>query len=331
MTRTALEAEGLTAMKITKDHIGTAVKDEVTTWQSAQHRVINGLQYPYISGNFLKTVAWLNFGVDMTKTLYPGVSKVATAITEKYVVPLWILGQVQNGFQSLYDRIISHHNEMLKTKYETLRDEFKSMTDRTARSFLNSRYGRSIIDQIYIHWKNRDFRDSAEINSMCRNLIYHAGLVETDESKIRTKNQRGLGGLCKKIHKIYLGSDRGPGTNVMYFANSRQTSIGRHGTGRNWQRAKRKDDQDWIMANAWRMEVHHIDEPWTSKRPDRSYVTLIRGARRPETLAATFEGTRLPLVRAEKKMKQASGKKPSSAGRHVSRLSKAAADFWSSF
>jgi hypothetical protein len=321
----------------TKDDIGNAIDWEITDWRETQRQAVYNVKFPTIGKNpasdLFKTFSWLNFGVDTTKTLFPD-SPVTTLISaaskaaSSYVVPLWILGRVQEKFRSRYDEAIANQDVLLGTKFESLRDDFVRHTQDVARNFKNSPFGRAITDKVYNFvtpfkggWyglygavgyipanPGREFRDAAERDTYLRGLIHNAGLIVTDPAVIRERTENGFAKLCEKIKNIWLGTRHGPGIKN-YLLVSTGARVYRNGSDEyDYKRIRNDEDEDYILANAWRMkDVYHIDEPTYSSGKDRTYATIDYDAKSPETLAETYTGDAIDLEAAERRMNTVRG------------------------
>jgi hypothetical protein len=292
------------------EQIGEALGNEITDWRERQIEALNDVQFPQIDGEpgYLKTAAWLNFGVNTTKELFPestlaSIIQIASRATKKYKVPIYILGMAQDGFEILYNEIIRDHNLQLRTRFEELRDDFIRRVQRISREFRDSPYGRNCIQQIQQFIGSREFRDGNEVNAFCRRLINAANLVQTDPAVIRRLTNEGFAHLCNKIFDIYRGMRRGPGQNEMWYASSSQDNLWRDGSrGPAYRQVRRESDEFWILAHAWQMETHHRDEPFWARRPDVTHVRRVNRADSPMHLARTYRGETLNLAEAERQM-----------------------------
>ena len=291
------------------EQIGEALGDEITDWRERQIEALNGVQFPKLDGKpeYLKTAAWLNFGVNTTKSLFPesdlgSVIRIASETAKKYAVPVYILGMAQDGFELLYKEIIRDHNRQLRTRFDELRADFIRRVQRLCREFRDSAYGRSCIDQIQQYLGSREFRDGNEVNAFCRRLINAANLVQTDQAVIRRLTNQGFGRLCNKILDIYLGMRSGPGQNEMWYADSRQDMIGNTTRGPAYRRVRGQGDEFWILAHAWQMETHHRDVSFWEQGPDVTFVRRVNNLDSPMHLARTYRGETLNLAEAENRM-----------------------------
>ena len=292
--------------------IGAALDWEINDWRERQIDALNQAQFPQIGTDpFLKANAWLNFGVDATKTLFPSSSAAAiiNQASARFAVPLWILGQAQEGFRALYTVIINDHNRHLRTTFTALRDDFVRRVQGIARTFKNEPYGRNITGQISRYLGSRQFRDTAEMDTFLRELVHNAGLIETDPTVLRQKTNQGFSRLCSTIYDIYLGSSRGPGSNEMWYASSRQQYLSSLGTSRGYRRVRTTQDEAWLLAHAWQMETRHIDQPWISRRRDTTYVTRVSSSDSPIRLARSYTGTRIDLAAAERRMRRSGARR----------------------
>lgn len=298
-------------VRATVEDVGQALGSQIAEWRERQIDAFNNVQFPEIEragdSDWLKSMTWLNFGVDATQVLFPrstAANIIAAATSKKYTVPLYLLGLAQDGFESLYDLIVDSHNRILEKRFEELRDEFVRHVQRVARGFRDSAYGRTCIAQIHAFIARREFRDGNQIDAYCQRLIHAANLVETDQATIRRLTNSGFEALCQKVFDIYRGMRRGPGSNEMWYASSPAESVwGPNGnTGPRYTRVRRESDEEWILANAWRMRTSHVDEPWISTRRDQTYVVRINDAQSPLHLGDTYQGETLDLAAAERRM-----------------------------
>jgi hypothetical protein len=294
-----------------RETVDRAIMEEVTLWYIEQRNALQDFKMGALEDedDFTKTYAWLNFGIDASKTLFPASYVGRLVSSARATIPLWVIGQAQSAFVNLYGAYINHHRKKLKKKYDRLRSEFIDEMQTIHRNFINEPYGRSINDGIRQHWQNKTFRDSSEAETLCRELIHHAGLIVTDSDVIKQRTESRFGGLCSKVCKIYLGMDDGPGVNDLYYASPQQvlvrTASGGGRVTHQWQHVRRENDQYWILANAWRMRnVRHIDEWFGSKQNDRTFV-IDTGVTTPSRLSATFRGGDFDFAAAERRMNRA--------------------------
>lgn len=259
--------------KATKKHINDALDYEITTWRELQRSAINNVNWPSISGDSepFKAATMFNFGVSAASTIYPA----AQAIASKVAVPLWILGQAQTAFQSMYQASVDDANKKLSNNYTSLADAFTNKIQNTARNFINSKHCRNMSSEIYQKVKDIEFKDDAQCKTLLRTLIYNANLIDTDASSIRSKTNEGFGRLCTKIRDIWKGTYRDPWAPdaLLYFSPSYQTNLYRGGhVGQSFKRVRSKENQDWLIRNAHKVDVRYVKR--SGNRQDNCYITL---------------------------------------------------------
>ena len=264
-------------VKPTKKHINDALDYEIELWREAQRAALAKVVWPSISGDAdaFKAAAMFNFGVDAAKTIYP----TAAALISKATVPLWILGQAQAAFKAMYQSSINHANKKLSNNFTTLSDNFIRKIQDIARTFINSNSGRKMCNDIYQKVKDIEFKDDAQRRALLRVLIKDANLIDTDPTSIRNKTNAGFVKICKKIRDIWKATYHDPWVPdaVLWFSPSFQKYWYRDGSvDQKWQHIRNKDDQDWIIRNAYRMDVKYIKR--LGNQRDDCYVTLTKAS-----------------------------------------------------
>jgi len=274
--------------KATKDDIGNAIDWLINDWRETYRSALDNFKWPSIPGGdeeLFKGAAMLNFGIDATKTLFPKstagslITVVQDVATKHYAVPLWILGQAQDGFKKIHAAAVNASNKELHERFGNLRDQFVREIQKIARTYKNNPAGRAIADQVFPYVKDREFRDKTELDVFLRQVIHHARLIVTDPKDITKRVNEGFGGLCNKICYIWRASYHGPWTSTprLDYADSAAKNMYASGyVSRNYKSNWDKKSQDWMIRNAWRMEVNFIDRAWYEKRQDVCQVTLIQ-------------------------------------------------------
>src|SRR5262245_56801462 len=113
------------AVKVTPEDVAGAFDFVVQDWRERQIEALDQVQFPKVdSPDLFKTFGWLNFGVDVTTTLFPksGLGTLLTGATERFAIPLWIIGQVRDQFERIHGAARDDSNKLLATKFEDLRD-----------------------------------------------------------------------------------------------------------------------------------------------------------------------------------------------------------------
>lgn len=285
----------------TKTEIGNALDWEITDWRETQRAALGKIAWPTLSGDadLFKTAAMCNFGVDATQSLFPS-SAAATIITsaaKKFAVPLWILGQAQTAFQTLHQSVINRANKKLTNEFSNLRDDFIRQIQKLARNFKNEPYAREVTDTLFAAVSDVQFKDGAQRDVLLRQLIRDANLIETDPGVIRKRTNDGFGRLCTKIRDLWRASYHDPWFKDarMWFASSDALHMWKSGmVGQEWSLVRTKEDEDYVIRNAWRMRVQYINRPFSTRDSmDDCYVTLQNKTGKPVKLARTFKGAKV--------------------------------------
>lgn len=281
-----------------------AVNFVIIDWRERQLAALQAVTFPQLKDDdHLKTIAWLNFGWDAAKNLYPdagGVKAVAAAV-EKCAIPIWVLSQAQTAFSTIRDRAIAEQQRGINMRYVGLREMFFRHVQRTARDFAASHFGRGIVQQLVAHCSRPDVEsklkvgDAADFQRHMRRLIDYSNVIETDVRAIRERTENGFGKLCLKIMKIYFGTHHDWGHNQLFIEGTEwsiRANFAGHGVmSRHDTLVRSKKAQDEILANAWQYEVTNvIDEPWfiaqSPQKFDRTYLRKINNSATPFSLPA---------------------------------------------
>lgn len=273
----------------TRDEIGDALDYEITDWRETQRDAIRNINWPNLPSepNIFKTAAMFNFGIDATKNMFP--NSIVTGIIKASSVHLYVLSQAQNAFKTEYQAAVARANTQLSNQFQTLSDSFIRQMQDICRNFKNSPQGRELTDAIYNATTGIQFIDDPQRDALLRQLIRDANLIETDPAVIRNRTNEGLTRLCVKIRDLWRASYHdawSPDANLWY-SGSTQVFLSRYGISQRWHHVRNRADQDWIIRNAWRMDVSYIENrnPFNHQR-DQCYATLI-GAR---NITQTFTG-----------------------------------------
>ena len=295
--------------------IGDALDFEITDWRETQRTALDKIVWPTIPSepDIFKTAAMFNYGVDATKSLFP-TSTAATLIedaSKKLAVPIWILGQAQTAFMTLHKNAVDSSNTKLTARFSELRDGFIRSIQTVARNFKNETYGRDLTKTIQTAVNGVEFKDDAQKDVLLRQFIRDANLIETDPAVLRQRTNDGFGRLCTKIRDLWRSSyhDAWAPDARMWYSKSRQTYIGRDGVERQDRNiVRRKEDQDWIIRNSWRMDVRYVTQPFNTRDSmDDCLVTLENKTGKPVKLERTYQGSKIDpakLREAVTKLKQ---------------------------
>ena len=272
--------------------VDRAVEKEVVVWAKNSSRALSNISFPKIEDEgdpFLKTCAWMSFGVDTGRAMYSGFDTVMKKVSEKYVLPIFIFGQVQSAYAEIVKRNLADHNALLNKKYSDLRDEFLNQVDVKAAAFRSTPYGRSMTQDLNKFVQQLRITNEKDETTYTQLLIKQTGLIENDVGTLRKHANRGFGNLCKKIYAIYLGCDRGPGWNnklVIQGNTLYARASGAH--SRDEFEVSRKEDQEKILAEAWRYDViYHKDRGFRDRGPDETAVRLISTDAKPPHMSLT--------------------------------------------
>ncbi len=119
-------------------------------------------------------------------------------------------------------------------------------------------------DTIFQATRGINFIDDRQRDALLRQLIHDANLVETDPAVIRRKTNKGFRRLAEKIRDLWCASYHdayAPDANMWYSGSHQTYWFGSGAVGQQWTHIRNHADQDWIIRNAWRMDVRYIDNP----------------------------------------------------------------------
>ena len=290
---------------ITKANIGHALQEEMQLWHSHQSAALRGLKYPrFATEPQLLSYAWLNLGMNATKSLYPNTTAATLASVVTSIGGKWYIGMAQAAFLAVYKSIADDGNAKLDARYQELQSSFVNEIDRLERTTRNAPFFLDVIDQIYHHWQGREFRDGNQMIADCRALIHQAGIVETRSDVIETRTKRGYEKLCEKIFWISEGIGW---SSTIRYSPSQKTYITPYYQGKKWLRISKSKHSHWLLSHAWQFDVRYVDRSFKifgldipSERPNTTFVTHVNHLETPLKLARTFKGPRIDLAMAER-------------------------------
>jgi hypothetical protein len=304
---------------ITQDMVGDALQEAARLWAENYKLVLQDTRFPQLPGAaedpLFKAFAWINFGVNTTKELFPksGAGQLIEQLAKRWSVPLFIIGTAQSQFKSYVDSIIASANAKLIEHFTKLRDAYTDLVDRQAAAFYRTPYYARARGEIFDYVKARSFSGLDQAKGFVFELIVNSDYIDVRQHAIRQAVDAGFKTLCDKVFVIYRSWIDKAGDDMYYASSPREVARNERdvfgderaviGT-REYKPVRLRSDVIWILANAWQMEVRHVDEPWFLARPDRTYVTNLGAnrARMPVTMADAWPAGTVDLAAAEQRM-----------------------------
>lgn len=229
-----------------------------------------------------------NWGVDATKQMFPKstatqlINATGNTIKSSYTAPLFLVGLAADKFKEFHKEAINSQNKLLKEKYDTLYHNFVSQLQAEVRTFTNKPLCRKIVDTVLDCVKHIDYKDNGQKNAHLREFIIHANLIVTNSKEIQECTTRGLQNSCALVRDIWLASYHMPWyTSKIRIEYANDPNL-KHmsGTGRIYvprQVVRRKEDQDWLIKNSWRMRTNLIRYGIFDKRNDLLQIDYVNG------------------------------------------------------
>ncbi|MEX0730771.1 MAG: hypothetical protein WD057_08275 [Aquisalimonadaceae bacterium] len=302
---------------VTRSMVIDAVQHHMNDWSMEMRFAIRALPAPTVSDQGLKAATWLAFGLNATHQLYPQFAPVGVRHNQpgrllltglRRVSPqLWALSQVQQTMARHYRAQLRNADEKLFGNYLQFQDAFIRTIQQINDNFIDSAYGRAVIDAVFDHFKEGTYERDTQATRIVRDAIISAGLVEKDPHTIRTRVREGFGRLLEKTEMIFRGSPDAPGTNRLQFA----TSDSRHWRTvpfshppvshavHKWTDVQSQRDALWLMANAYKMKVWRDERHYRTSggmRIPTTYVVYAYPNEEPEHLLPLISNPR-PEIR----------------------------------
>lgn len=307
-------------MQAVRDHVLTAIHEEVELWRTTFQDALNDrdISWPTIPSepDLFKGAAMLNFGIDATKNIFPNatattlITELTAAAAKRYALPLFLLGQAQDLFKQAHAAQVASANRQLSERYTALKDQFVRQIHQVARRITNERPAVTIANQLLPHLRGIDFQNERECVVVLREAIARAQLIVTDPQTLRRMVDNTFLRICTTLRDLWRGSYHRPllsQMSTMWYSGSSQVYLvrdpisGGGRTSQQWQNVRRREDQDWIIRNAWRMEVRFVDRSIWDRREDDCWVTLVESGE-PLTAVSQIEAV---VSRTEAELRQA--------------------------
>ena len=306
----------------TEELIMGLIDTRINRWAENMKNAVQDVKYPKFSGDntrLLYACSMFSYARDAARKhaaatvpnqiLDWGISEV-----KSWAPPALMLSKVSKIFDKINKDTVEHHNKILSTKFEKLRDDFIDQIDDSAKFFVGSPYATEIYKELNDWLQTKKFRNIADAMVFIRCLMDVSNFIAHDSASVRERVNLTFETNCRTVYHIYLGSNKGPSpwytsakadNDIFIETRERQYVQGARGGRSVNPRIKISStaDQVEMMASAWRWTTSYYDDSNTSYRSDTTIVREREGIQydangipKPQRMSEKWIGPKLNVA-----------------------------------